>query len=693
MTVDQARVAAALPDYTLGAERARGAFGQVLTGRHRNLNRNDAIKVLAAKHDQDATGFATEARLLAALNHPHIVQVHNYAATDDLHLIVMELLAGGTLTHRQAGMSPEAACAVGLAVAAALSFAHDKDVLHCDIKPDNILFDTAGLLKVTDFGIARLFTGNRPTLMAGTPTYMAPEQVAGGQLSPATDLYALGSVLCQLLTGASPPARRHIDSLPPALAEVIQQALDRDPAHRPQSARTFALALAGAAATAYGPDWITQSGIRLYVDNDIRAAAGQPTPTPDSDVASTSDPKDIPSDTPPDVAPQRDLRGVPGRVLSWLRRRRWRVAAGVLLVALAGTIAAFIFVHPPPHPPPPTTPPASQTPAIPGPLAKPLTGHTGWVSSVAFARHGSTLTLATAGADRTIRLWDVTDPATPRLLGVPLTGPLGGHTDAVTSVAFAPDGNTLASAGWDRTIRLWDVTDPATPRLLGVPLTGPLGGHTGAVFALAFAPDGHTLASAGADRTVRLWDVTDRNAPRPRSEPLKGHTDWVTSVAFARERNILASASYDGTVRLWDVTDPAAPRPLREEPLTSHTGAVFALAFAPNGHTLASAGADGMVRLWDVTDLKDPHQLSEPLTGHTDWVTSVAFAPDGHTVAAGSKDQTIQLWDVTDPSAPRTLGGPLTGHTDWVTSVAFAPDSKTLASGGVDKTVRLWQAR
>ncbi|WP_346434320.1 serine/threonine-protein kinase [Candidatus Protofrankia californiensis] len=194
MIVDRAQVAAALPGYELGAQLGAGAYGLVLAGRHRRLNRQVAIKVLTADHDAAAGSFDAEARLLASMDHPHIVRVHDYTEDHDLCLIVMELLAGGTLTRRRKGMSPEGACAVGLAVASALSHAHGQGVLHRDIKTDNMLFDATGLLKVTDFGIAKIVEGSAATASAviGTPTYMAPEQIRGGRLGPATDLYALG---------------------------------------------------------------------------------------------------------------------------------------------------------------------------------------------------------------------------------------------------------------------------------------------------------------------------------------------------------------------------------------------------------------------------------------------------------------------------------------------------------------------
>ncbi len=136
------------------------------------------------------------------------------------------------------------------------------------------------------------------------------------------------------------------------------------------------------------------------------------------------------------------------------------------------------------------------------------------------------------------------------LTTTPYSGTLTGHTGSVSAVAFAPDGRTLATASIDETVRLWDLTTPAQPRLLGTPLTG----HTGWVSAVAFAPDGRTLATASIDETVRLWDLTTVAQPRLLGTPLSGHTGWVSAVAFAPDGHTLATASHDQTVRLWDLT-------------------------------------------------------------------------------------------------------------------------------------------
>ncbi|WP_018505877.1 protein kinase domain-containing protein [Parafrankia discariae] len=284
--VDRARVAAALPGYGIGGELGSGAFGLVLAGYHQELDRRVAVKVLASGAAEAAADFRTEARLLSRLDHPHIVRTYDYVTRGDLCLLVMEMLPGGTLTHRV--MRPEAACAVGLAVADALAHAHAHGVLHRDIKPANILFTDAGQPKITDFGISKVFEGSASTAsrVVGTPRYMAPEQITGDRLGPATDLYALGVVLYELFTGSSlaPPSlplpvllRHHTEVVPPPppgvpapLAQVLMRSLAKRPEDRHPSARAFAFDLARAATAVFGRHWLDRAGIPIHLAEDVR---------------------------------------------------------------------------------------------------------------------------------------------------------------------------------------------------------------------------------------------------------------------------------------------------------------------------------------------------------------------------------------------------------------------------------------
>lgn len=300
----------------------------------------------------------------------------------------------------------------------------------------------------------------------------------------------------------------------------------------------------------------------------------------------------------------------------------------------------------------------------------PITGHSGWINSVAFSSDGQTL--ASGSGDHGIILWNMQSRQ-------PFGSLLHGHKRGVWRVAFSPDAHTLASGSDDDTIILWDVTDKKQPKQLGQPIVG----HKGAVSSIAFNPDGHILASGSADNSIILWDVMDRNRPTQLGQPLSGHNTAVSSVTFSPNGRMLASGSRDNTIILWDIEDKNNPKPLGQ-PLAGHSDDIESVVFSPDGEMLASGSRDGKIILWNV----DTHQpIGQPFTGHTSWVLSVAFSPDGHILASGSADNTIILWDV---ATHQPLGLPLTGHTEDILSLTFSPDGQVLASGSRDEKIILW---
>jgi serine/threonine-protein kinase len=304
---DAASLAAVLPNYEIAGELGRGGFGVVMAGRHRQLGRAVAIKELPAALANDPgvrARFVTEARVLASLDHPHIVPVYDYVEQDGLCLLVMESLSGGTVwqSFTAHGYTQETACAVVMVTCAGLHYAHGHGVLHRDVKPENLLFTESGQLKVTDFGIAKVIGGGDALATSagdilGTPAYMAPEQAEGKELGPPADVYAAGVMLYELLSGRLPFSEegggiaivyRHVveqpiplsqvaPQVPAALADVVMRAIARSPADRYQTAEGFGVAIGEVASQLFGAGWLQRADVPVMVAGPILASAERAT--------------------------------------------------------------------------------------------------------------------------------------------------------------------------------------------------------------------------------------------------------------------------------------------------------------------------------------------------------------------------------------------------------------------------------
>jgi Protein kinase domain len=302
MGLDYAQVVKALPGYEVGNELGRGGWGVVLGGRHRQLGREVAIKQLPSAFAADESiraRFVVEARVLAQLDHPHIVPVYDFVEADGLCLLVMEFLPEGTLWNKftRDGFTAPAAAAAVLACLAGIQAAHNRNVLHRDVKPDNLMFSASGNLKVTDFGIAKVLGGEETLAtqagqVLGTPAYIAPEQARGGLLSPATDIYAAATILYELLSGQLPfaddgdamallfkhayeapePLLNKAPDVPESIAAVVMSGLATEPLERPASAEEFGVALASACTGAWGPGWLPSGGTAVMGASSIVAA-------------------------------------------------------------------------------------------------------------------------------------------------------------------------------------------------------------------------------------------------------------------------------------------------------------------------------------------------------------------------------------------------------------------------------------
>ncbi|KAF9069544.1 WD40-repeat-containing domain protein [Rhodocollybia butyracea] len=243
-----------------------------------------------------------------------------------------------------------------------------------------------------------------------------------------------------------------------------------------------------------------------------------------------------------------------------------------------------------------------------------------------------------------------------------------GHTNAVNSVAFSPDGTSIVSGSADSTVRIWD-------RSTGEQICPSIKGHSDGVASVAFSPNGKTIVSGSWDRAVRLWAF---ETGQQVGSSLEGHTHSVTSVAFSCDGIHVASGSGDSSVRIWDVLTGEEIRYLE-----GHTKTVNSVTFSPDGTRVASGSDDNSVRIWDVSTVEEVHHLE----GHTDRVTSVVFSPDGSDILSGSNDGRICIWDTflgTNIYSLR-VSGP-------VTTAQFSPSGKYFVSSSEDGLICTWES-
>lgn len=733
--------------YELLRPLGRGGMGTVYLARHTELGRPAALKILhrsAGERTALAERFRAEVRSAAALDHPHIVQLYELGeATDGRLFAAFEYVAGGTLQQAIGGRPrpARAAAELILRLAEATACAHRTGIVHCDLTPANVLLTADGVPKIADFGLARLPRGgdgesttdangdDDVTALAGTPGYLAPERIARpDEATPAVDVYGLGAIFYELLTGR-----------PPLIGATPLETLRRAQFEDPPSPRAVVPSIPRDAATIC-LKCLARESERRYRDatalaDDLRRfLAGEP-------IAA------------------RPV-GTIERVWKWSQRRPGLAAAlvaasaAVLIAIIGGTFynvrlremlartetqekqirsqagaladqleqvrrnvftlqlnQAEALVDRAPHQAlallrdEARCPPADRDFAW-GLLVarssqdrRTLSDFGGPVRNMAWNAAGE---LTTAAGDDSVTAWNVaTGERTARFI-VPAAearrtalAPNGtkfaaafddrtirtwefvgsetvergltGHTAPINALAFLPDGRWLVSADESGQVVVWD---PAGTAVAGWPVF-----ESGGVTALAVSPDGATLAVGGGNGAVQLLDAIDGR----RIAEFDGPVGAVAALTFGADgRQIAAAGTLGGKIFLWDPDRP-------EEPTTiDPAGVVRALAISRDSRRLAYATTEQVVH---VVEIESGTSLGE-YRGHADQISTLLFAADGNTIASASDDRTVKIWDV--PGRKMTVDLP--GDDQKTLVVEFSADDKTVAVAGYDGTIRLCDA-
>jgi WD40 repeat protein/serine/threonine protein kinase len=746
MTVDDPiteRPGTAIGQYKLLEEIGEGGFGVVFMAEQvQPVRRKVALKVLKPGMDtrQVVARFEAERQALAIMDHPNIARVFDGGASPSGRpYFVMELVKGAPVTEfcDRNHLTTRERLELFVSICQAVQHAHQKGIIHRDLKPSNVLVsmhDTTPVVKIIDFGVAKamgqeltdktLFTGF--TQMIGTPLYMSPEQAgqSGLDIDTRSDIYSLGVLLYELLTGTTPFDK---DRLRSAGYDEVRRIIREEEPARP-STRISTLGQAAGTVSANRKsdpkhlsqlcrgelDWIVMKALEKDRNRRYESAS-----------AVAADILRYLRDEPVLACPPS----------AWYRFRKFARRNKAVLATMSAIVVAVVLAV------------GSLVGAVKvladdkkqtqealdreilareekekalqseiqarkdlelglyfqriasverelatGNIARavelldecplhlrgwewhylkraryhpPLVfrGHGSGAMGVAFSPDGKRVASTSAtlfNALGEIKIWD---RQTGRVIH---TLPLR-HIGPVVGVAFSPDGKRLVSAGWDRKVMVWDAIEGKSLRTLS--------GHDEYVSCVAFSPDGKLIASGSGDRTVKVWDA----ATYQELHTLHGHVSGIYGVAFGPGGKLLASTSGDRTIRLWD---PAAGKELHV--LRGHAGPVLGATFSRDGERIASAGGDGTVKLWNPAT--GEHVLT--LQDSSAMTISVAFSPDGKRLATGSWEKTIKVWDLVSKQEALTLRG----HDDLVMAVTFSPDGQQIASASMDRTVRVWDA-
>jgi WD40 repeat protein len=685
-----------------------------------------AIKMLsyAIGSPEAIARLRDERQILAALDHVNIVRLLGGGSTDDgLPYLVMEYIEGTTVIQyaEQHKLSVRAGVELIRKVCAALQYAHQKLVVHRDIKPSNILVDAGGAPKILDFGIAKLLAPvarferearTRTGFPLCTPEYASPEQARGDAVSTATDVYSVGAVLYELVTGR--PAHRRSDSALENLRVICEVDPPRPSAVGPGARRReLAGDLDNIILKALHKEPARRYASMEQLDDDLRRWLDRLPVTARTSTVGYRARKFVRRNKGLVIAATLVL----GVVCAMYDRRAARELAEARLTA--GYVeqgrrallddkhveaAAYLSA---------AWRRDDRSPAVAFMLARALeslrserlrlASHDGTVWWAEFSPQGNQI--ATAD-DRSARLWDA------RTGALRFTLP---HDDVVSSAVFSADGRQLATASYDGSVGVWDAVTgrrlhsltrrgeygpihyrkavfvPAGDMIAAVLWDGSSGdvwntrsgvhvatidniGARGPDVDIAASADGRWLAVAGQGPHVAIWDTSDW------TRVVRLPADAVPSIAFDPARPRLATVSRSGVAAIWDIAEGRRLVTLQDagEPMDH-------IAYSPDGAWIANASRDGVVRVWDAASGSRAAMLRE----HHGKILWVEFDPTSTRITSGSADGVVAVSDRATGARVATFARM---HRE-AKMVRFAPDARELIAASVDGIAHVWPLR
>jgi WD40 repeat protein len=695
-----------LGTYRIGEQLGQGGMGVVHQVRHLGWQVDLAVKSpRPTLWSNGIDAFIDEAEVWVGLApHPHLCTCHYVRVVGGVPRIFAELVTGGTVAQAlRAGRLRTVADILDVAIQMAwgLRAAHQAGVVHQDVKPSNALITADGLVKITDFGLARAQQraggtgdGGESILVTHrglTPAYASPEQASGQRVGRHSDVWSWAVSVLELFTGqvtwrhgALAAEALGGAAMPRDVAGLLRECLAPDPAARPADLGPLAERLAAVYHAEVGAAYPRSAAdVATWLADGLNNAALSLLDLNRAGQAETSwhqalavDPRHVYSTFNRQLARWRTGQVADRELIQLLERfqsalpdadpgrHRMDLLVGTVHLERNDIHAAADLVGRA----------ARALPADPEIMAaqealagRKVIDHTPVNladSSLAgtFALSGDGRQVVCGGRDGAVRWWDLRTGECLRTAA--------GHAGGVLSVALSPGEDTVLSGGEDGVICMWESASGDR--------VATFTGHDGPVAAVAFIAGSRGL-SGGEDGTVRWWDLGTGRC----LQTVTGHDGAVNHVAGVTGTRAL-SAGADGTVRLWDLGTGACVRVF-----TGHDGAVNAVEPIPGGDRLLSCGHDGSLRLWDVRDGQClwvrayPHQVIEVLSPEQ---VALSVSPDGRHALAGDGDGLVTLWDLAIGRCLRSFDG----HREEVRSVRFAVDGRAALSAGADATVRRW---